>query len=307
VILLQSVDLEDKQTRTKVEAYLENHRTYEQLLEERVLVEQPVLSTQRNWRTHIKQISEWSGSEYPHTIDKETAKNYRNYLLSRISHNSTRASISCLKGFWAFGINNGYLKENVWQGLTRKLDQAVKHSIPTAEGFAKAMSKAIKGGDLRFLLMYYTGGRSSDVNGLRGKDLDLEGRTIRFEEWQEGEIKRRLKGGTKDERTVPMHSQLVEFFEASRIRFDDGPIWPNAYKPGDQTWGAGWSGSFREKYGFVSHDLRRNVVTQLAVAGVSPFLINAITRQKIPGLSEVVELYVRPSAKELRAAIELIK
>jgi hypothetical protein len=49
------------------------------------------------------------------------------------------------------------------------------------------------------------------------------------------------------------------------------------------------------------------VVTQLAVAGVSPFLINAITRQKIPGLSEVVELYVRPSAKELRAAIELIK
>jgi integrase len=307
VILLQSVDLEDKQTRTKVEAYLENHRSYNEIFDERVLVEQPVLSTQRNWRTHIKQLVEWSGSEYPHTIDKEIAKNYRNYLLSRISHNSARASISCLKGFWAFGINNGYLSENVWQGLTRKLDQAVKHELPSGEVLAAALEKAIHGDDLRFLLMYYTGGRSSDVNGLRGTDLDLENRTIRFEEWSLGDTRRRLKGGRKDERVIPMHSQIEAFLRASRIRYEDGPIWPKAYKPGDQTWGAGWSGSFRDKYGFVSHDLRRNVVTQLAVAGVSPFLINAITRQKIPGLSEVVELYVRPSVEELRAAIELIK
>ena len=72
------------------------------------------------------------------------------------------------------------------------------------------------------------------------------------------------------------------------------------------TGASGWSGSFKAKFGFTSHDLRRNAVTVLAVKGVSPFLIHEITRQKIPGLSEVVSLYVRPTVEELRTAMELL-
>jgi integrase len=309
LLLINEVDLADPTAVTKLDAYLQNARTYQQLFDERVVVEQPRPSTQRSWQNAIKNVVTLTGNEYPHTVTVELARKLRNELLSKVSHGTTRSCISALKGFWSFGIANGYLKENPWQGLTRKLDQAVKHKLPEQDLISEAVTKAFNGNDIRFLIMHYTGCRSSEANGLRYSDVNLEDGTVTFTEWTQEGLVRRLKGGLKDERTVPLHTALWTHLKGLRdIRWGDStdPIWPNAYKAREESWGAGWSGSFKTKYCFVSHDLRRAVVTKLAVAGVSPFVINAITRQRIPGLSAVVELYVRPSTEDLRAAIQLL-
>ena len=55
-----------------------------------------------------------------------------------------------------------------------------------------------------------------------------------------------------------------------------------------------------------SHYLRRFGVTLLNLAGVSPYIIYAITRHKIEGMSDINLLYTRPSIDDLREIIEYL-
>ena len=308
-VLVDEIDQADPEQVKRLDVFLDGRKTFEELIEERVLIEQPRLSTQRNWNTHISQLKQWSKQDYPHVLTKADAADYRKHLLGRISHNSARASISCLKGMWSYGVNAGYLEENIWAGLTRKLEKAVKHELPSDAELARADEIAGKSKDLRYLLMRYTGARKGEVNGLRWCDIDLKTGVIAFTEWEQGSFRRRLKGGRGDERRVPIHSALQVHLEGLMQQIEgepSDPIWPKAYKQSDESWGAGWAGSFRDKFGFTSHDLRRIVVTRLMVKGVSPFVLYSLTRHKVPGMSDVVELYTRPKVEELREAIQQI-
>ena len=87
----------------------------------------------------------------------------------------------------------------------------------------------------------------------------------------------------------------------------DGPLWPEEYKAGEESWGDRYGDSFKDRYGFNSHDLRRIVETQMAKANVSPYFAFYVTGHRVPGMSEVTTKYVRPTAKELRQVIELIE
>ena len=65
-------------------------------------------------------------------------------------------------------------------------------------------------------------------------------------------------------------------------------------------------GEYSKKYGLPSHDLRRFGVTLLKLAGVSPYIMYAITRHKIEGMSDINLLYTRPSIDDLREIIEYL-
>lgn len=305
-ILIGSLDLDDKNVRNKLELYLENARTWQELLAERLLVEQPRKTTERGWRGHLQRLHEWLKHDYPCNVTKRNATDYRIHLLERMSRTSARAVIASLKGMWSFGITNGFVKDNPWQGLTANMNSTVKHQLPSVDVFNQALTKAINGQDLRFLIMYYTGCRKSEASGLRGCDIDMDNQSIRFVQWEQDGMVRGLKGHGKDERAVPIHSKLMEQLTNVCPNVETCVLWPNSYKPSDQSWGAGWAGSFKEKYGFVSHDLRRRAVTVMMNAGVSPFVLNEITRHKVPGMSSVVQLYVRPTLDEIRSTIELL-
>ena len=66
------------------------------------------------------------------------------------------------------------------------------------------------------------------------------------------------------------------------------------------------SNEYRNKYGVRAHDLRAFAITKLTLKGVSTFIIYEITRHSIPGLSDVLKVYTRPSLEEVRQAMELI-
>ena len=59
-------------------------------------------------------------------------------------------------------------------------------------------------------------------------------------------------------------------------------------------------------YGVSAHDLRSFSITKLTLEGVTPFTIYEITRHSIPGISDVVKIYTRPTIEEVRQAMELI-
>ena len=63
---------------------------------------------------------------------------------------------------------------------------------------------------------------------------------------------------------------------------------------------------FKNKYGLPSHDLRRFGITALINEGVSPYRIWDVVRHKIPGMSEVIMMYNRPTTEDLIEAMEVI-
>ena len=63
---------------------------------------------------------------------------------------------------------------------------------------------------------------------------------------------------------------------------------------------------YSKKYGVRAHDLRSFAVTKLTLEGVTPFIIYEITRHSIPGISDVVKIYTRPTIEEVRQAMEFI-
>ena len=135
----------------------------------------------------------------------------------------------------------------------------------------------------------------------------MQDKIIRFVEYQVDIYDRRLKGGEKDERLIPMHDRLYEYLAEMLPEVidnnDDLPIFPNRWVKFKQVSGSRYSEKFSQVYGFTTHELRANVVSQLMMLNVSPYFLFEITRHTVPGMSAVVSGYTRPSMDELRATI----
>lgn len=280
--------------------------TIHEWIRKRIKQEDPAGSTVTNWRSYLSNLSDWYGNECLQDMTKKDAVKYKDVLLERMTPSSCRKVISCAKGFWTWAKTHGQVEDNIWDGLTRKLDSTKKKPLPEESLITFSTSKAIEKRDYRFLIMRFTGCRSNEANGLRHKDIDLDNRTISFVEWSNKTMERRLKGREKDERTIPISESLFEGLKSIELNGSDEPIWSSAYKKTQRTWGAHWCSDFKGKYGFVSHDLRRLAVTTFGLKGISPFIIHAITKQKVPGMSEVIATYTRPTTEQLREAMELL-
>lgn len=308
--LVRDVVLGDPRT-TDTEALelvsaLSGKDTYEQWIKKRIKQEDPAGSTITGWKSYLGLLSDWYGDTRLHEMTEDDAVRYKEHLLERMERSSARKVISCHKGFWNWAKDHKQLKVNIWEGLTRKLDSTRKKPLPEVTLIDAATAKAIQKQDYRYLVMRYTGCRSNEANGLRHCDIDLTNRTITFAEWSADGMERRLKGREKDERTVPISDGLLAGLDGIELQDTTQPLWKSAYKAAQRTWGAHWTSDFKGKYGFVSHDLRRNAVTKLSLAGVSPFIIHSITKQKVPGMSEVIATYTRPTVEQLREAMELL-
>ena len=132
---------------------------------------------------------------------------------------------------------------------------------------------------------------------------------LRRYDWQGKRRNLMLKEG--GERTIPIHSELLwrirEYLPMAVIRNDTTPTWKDDYKSKLECWGARWAERFKDRHGFGSHDLRSHVVTQMMKSNINPFFLHAISDHRVPGTSTVVLDYVRPSLKEVRDVLELLR
>ena len=290
-------------------AAIEDQKTWETWIEERATAEKIRKSTISVWRSNLRFLAEFVGTPYLQNVSREEAIAYKAQLLKRMQPQTAKKTIRNLTGFWLWAMANGQAETNIWEGLTRKMANSAKKPLPPEEVVRAGDQKAAEKQDFAYLIMRYTGCRSNEANGLRHCDIDLENKTINFVEWQGHGIKRWLKGGDKDERVVPINSTLFTHLKKLELDGSDKPIWPRQYKPKTETFGNSWASDFKHKYhdgepGYTSHDLRRWILTHLALANVSPFIIYEITRQRTEGMSKVISLYVRPSLEQVREVME---
>ena len=255
-------------------------------------------------------MATWAGTDYLGGLTKEQAVQYKNSLLDHNSHVTIKTKINTLKGFWNWGRDNGQVDSNPWEGLTRKMAGPEKKKAISTEAMSAAQAKADDLNDIRFFIQTYTGCRKQCHSGLRWCDIDTDNKLIHFKLWKQDGRVRRLKGNTKDERSVPISTKLMAKLEVMLPEaFTNNStdwIWDD-YKQVLESWGSKWAESFTDRYGFSSHNLRSYVVTQLINTNTSPFILYEVTRHKVPGLSDVVSGYVRPKLDELRAVVELLE
>ena len=100
-----------------------------------------------------------------------------------------------------------------------------------------------------------------------------------------------------------LYGYLLDMLPEVVDRNEDEPIFPTRWTKFKQVFGSKYSAKFSPMYGFTTHELRANVVSQLLMMNVSPYFLYEITRHKVPGMSEVVVGYTRPKMDELRAMI----
>ncbi len=242
-------------------------------------------------------------------MTKVEAGQYKRHLMQRLADSSTKTNINYIKAFWSWAMVNGYVSENIWRGQTKKLSTSTKQQSLDQELLEAAKVKAAKLNDIGFFIQLYTGCRKGEHRGLRWSDIDLKNGWIHFKRYSHGNIVRELKGKEKDERTVPINSKLktkfLELMPEALTNNKAEPIWPNEFRSG--VFGADWAKRCSAHYGFNSHKLRSYVVTQLQFKNVSPFFLHEITRHAVPGLSKVVQGYVRPSEEQIREVLELLE
>ena len=198
----------DKKQERALEARLGGSATWENWLGDRVKAESPAPTTETCWVGAIKRFAEWLGTDYVSVATKEDAANYKLVLLERLKPSTTKTELTRLKAWWNYAITHNQVKENIWDGLTRKLKTTKKKSCVDKQAPTEAKVVADEKQDIGFYLQLFTGCRRGEHQGMRYCDVDLVENTIEFVEWNENGIDRRLKGGEKDQRVVPIHKLL---------------------------------------------------------------------------------------------------
>ncbi len=279
---------------------------------ERIITSRAVRpEVKKRWEIVLRKFVEWSKKEYPTNATRKEAVEYKRYLLTRTSRTGKEAKQSSvakelrdLSAFWNWARRHEWATTNIWESLASGLAQSEISPLPSRDLVESADQKALETGDLMYLIQRFTGCRKQAVCGLRGKDIDLTNGLIHFVEYNEEGRVRNLKEGR--EAHVPIHSKLLPVLGKAKREMPEGPIWPQQYKASEETWGDRYADSFPDKYGFNSHDLRRIVETQMAEANVSPYFVYYVTGHSLPGLSKTTQKYVRPTAEQLRAVVEII-
>lgn len=297
----------DNKLGNRTTAALEGNTDYTDWIQKRVVEEAPSKSTIRQWETRLGGLAKWHGSDYLTSMTKEDAVRWKNEKINELNNSSLVVYIGGFRSFWNWLIANGQVTENIWEGLTRKLKVRSKQEHVDQDVLDTAKELADQKKDIGFWIQYYTGCRKAEHQGLRYSDIDMTTNTIRFEQYTYKHITRNLKGREKDERTVPIHPVLREKILAllpdAVTNTEAVPIWINQYRESVEGFGATWSDTFSRRYGFTSHKLRSYVVTQLINNNVSPYMLQAVTRHSVPGMSQVVSGYVRPTMEQLREVI----
>ncbi len=281
-------------------------------VKERCLLEDVAASTVVNWESKLKKLSDWYGSSIVGTMTRKQAKDFKLELVHRkLKPNSITNYLGAFSGFWNYAINNGELKgENIWEGQKRNLPKPKKRQALDPRLLEAAETKAEQHGDVRFWFGRYQGLRKEDYCGLRWCDLDMNAGVMHLKRYEWNGQKRNLKLKEGGERTIPIHSKLIQkirlMLPTALTRNDNDPIWPKDYNHKIENWGSAWGIRFSRAYGFGSHDLRSYVVTQMMLKNINPYYLHAITGHTVPGTSKVVLGYVAPTLDQVREVLELL-
>ena len=294
----------------QLEASLSGSSSYLTWIDRRLKAEAPAATTELSWRGRLRRLADWYGSDHLAGINRKQAAAYKDHLLAQKKPSSVKTELGTMLAFWTWAIDAGEVQINVWSGLKKKLKESTKDDALAPELVQQAKVKALQLKDLGFFLQLYTGCRAMDHQGLRYSDIDMSELSIRLIEWQTETIERRLKGGEKDVRKVPicmkLKAVLEELLPDVVKNTSDELIFPKSYDPSLKLFSHRWTVNCKKRYAIKSHAIRSHVITQLGAKNISPCLLYEITRHTQTGMPKVVMGWTRPSWSDVAAVMELL-
>lgn len=243
----------------------------------------------------------------PASVTSDDVKNYRRYQMGRgVGAATTRHSLTVIRAFFAWAVDEGYCKVNPAQGVKNPIvqppdpDPLTSDEIQTLLDILDALPKSHRYTWRRnrraVYLMLYAGLRIAETAGLEWRDIDLKRRTITVR----GEI---AKGGKP--RTVPICDELARELEAATHKV--GAVVDQGDKAGrGKPLGVKSLAHIFERYirrrglHIHAHQLRKTFATELYQRGE-----NLITIQRLLGHSDpkTTMRYIGISAETEHAAV----
>ena len=267
-------------------------KTADELIEKAALIKKPAQQTLIAWRKFLSDFVQHAGLKIPTFATRDQARDFRDHLLERGLKTSTiKMRIGYLSGLWSVMVDEGWVAENIWSGITKRMKTEVtpKQVIVIEPIDEAAETKLVGDHRLLYLLLRYSGMRLAEAAGLR------------FEDIRDGVIHvqpyglRSVKTG-QSARQVPLHPKLQE------LSWDGtGIIMPRFHNAGSSRWGGGVT--WKRKIGISPKDLRDHAKQRMRDARIDISVSRAILGHKPLNVGEA---YGAISMELKRQAIETL-
>ncbi|PSB36543.1 tyrosine-type recombinase/integrase [Aphanothece minutissima] len=267
-------------------------KTADEVIEKAALIKKPAQQTLIEWRRHLHSFVQQAGLRVLTFATKDQARDFRDHLLERGLKTSTiKVRISYLSGLWSVMVDEGWVAENIWSGITKRMKTEVtpKQMIVIEPVDEAAEAKLVGDHKLLYLLLRYSGMRLAEAAGLR------------FEDIRDGVIQvqayglRSVKTG-QSARQVPLHPKLLE------LNWDGtGIIMPRFHNARSSRWGGGVT--WKRKIGISPKDLRDHAKQRMREAGIDISVSRAVMGHTALNVGEA---YGAISMELKRRAIEVL-
>jgi integrase len=239
-------------------------RTAEELLALATRLKSPSPQTVLAWEKHLSDFLSFSGQELPVTCTKDHAQKFRDLMLGSVAVSTAKTRTNYLSGLWNLMLDEGWVTENIFTGLMKRVKTPVKQKEDIDVTPADLRAHALQKNQLLYHLVRWTGMRIAEAAGLRHEDLKDGYIDLRPHET------RPLKTDYS-ERKIPIHPELAKHLKGVT---GTGLLFPDLYNPRTKRWAAGLT--WKETIGLNPHKLRHYVTQYLRQAKLNDRTIGAI-------------------------------
>jgi integrase len=216
------------------------------------------------WEKHLSSFLSLSGQELPVTCTREHAQKFRDVLLSSVAVSTAKTRTNYLSGLWSLMVDEGWVTENIFTGLMKRVRTPVKErgdvDITPADRNASKLQKH----PLLYHLVRWTGMRIAEAAGLRHEDL--KDGYIDLVPHETSPLKTSYSA-----RNIPIHPELAKQLQGVS---GTGLLFPDLYNSKTKRWAAGLT--WKDTLGLNPHKLRHYVTQYLREAKLNDRTIGAI-------------------------------
>ena len=257
--------------QSRIEAGLPVERSWQDLIDLAVRLNDPAPSTLGEWKRHLSKAMEVAGVESVDEVTEAHARKYRDHLLDSVQASTTKTRLRYVKALFEVAEEEDWSEGNPFNAIKLKRIKAkIKpKEVQLLDEADKLIHKLPDHQQLLYWLMKYSGCHVSEAAGIRADDIDLEQGILHIRENDLRPVKNAYRV-----RDIPIIPALRKHIEGANLRGIKGYVFPGLYEDKYKRWGNGMS--WHRRIGVSPKACRDAATTVLRDHGVNEFVIGSI-------------------------------
>lgn len=228
--------------------------------------------TVKKYESQIKRrfLKKW-GSLPLRALKRADVQAWYVHRLGEVETATANNELAALRTFFSEAVANDKCEVNPCRGIKTRAANNARDRVLSADEVGKLAKAAADIGEhmpALFSLLYFTGGRLSEILELRWASVDYVRATVRLHDAKDGRP-----------RDVPIHEDLGKVLRAWQSKAKTEWVFPGRTKKAHRTksrhhWALLCAGA---RVTVTAHELRHNFVSQLQIAGMSDTIIMDLT------------------------------